>query len=298
MPSIRTWMPIGLALLAATSAGAAEMAIATLAEGEIRLLRGTTWYKVPPGARIEEGDILSLGERAQLQLELAGGTRASVAGAASLYVEPPPVKPRPGTPPQPAWFVRSGWLKVAAKAPGLTLRTTSADVALATGTVVMRTGPAMLDLFIEAGGARFESPGTPAGEVARDGKPDEFWTRSASGSLVSSTRPPKTFIDAMPRHYLDPLPSLAGRIKGRPPATAEREVSYEEAEPWLAGRDRAVFERRFASRLRDPVFRKAVLPDVARYPMWDRRLHPEKYAPPPPKPPPPPPPSPPKPPAP
>ena len=30
---------------------------------------------------------------------------------------------------------------------------------------------------------------------------------------------------------------------------------------------------------RDPVFRKAVAPTVARYPMWDRILNPEKYAP-------------------
>jgi hypothetical protein len=32
-------------------------------------------------------------------------------------------------------------------------------------------------------------------------------------------------------------------------------------------------------RLRDPVFRKAVAPHAARYPMWDRILNPEKYAP-------------------
>jgi len=43
-----------------------------------------------------------------------------------------------------------------------------------------------------------------------------------------------------------------------------------------------VFERRFASRLRDPAFRKAVEPNIARYPSWDRMLHPEKYAPKPP----------------
>ncbi len=74
---------------------------------------------------------------------------------------------------------------------------------------------------------------------------------------------------------------FASKFKTRPALVADREITYAEAEPWLAGRDRAVFERRFASRLRDPVFRRAVEPDVARYPTWDRRLHPEKYAPPP-----------------
>ena len=68
-------------------------------------------------------------------------------------------------------------------------------------------------------------------------------------------------------------------MKVRPTLVADHEITYAEAEPWLAGRDRAVFEKRFASRLRDPAFRSAVLPNVARYPSWDRQLHPEKYAP-------------------
>ena len=43
--------------------------------------------------------------------------------------------------------------------------------------------------------------------------------------------------------------------------------------------DRATFERRFVARLRDPAFRRAAEPDSARYPSWDRILHPEKYRP-------------------
>jgi hypothetical protein len=86
----------------------------------------------------------------------------------------------------------------------------------------------------------------------------------------------------MPRHFADALPALAPRIKSKPALVVDHEITYAEAEPWLAGRDRAAFERRFASRLRDPAFRKAVEPVVAHYPSWDRMLHPEKYAPKPP----------------
>ena len=78
---------------------------------------------------------------------------------------------------------------------------------------------------------------------------------------------------------VDPLPSLASRIKSKPALVADHDITFAEAEPWLAGKDRAVFEKRFVARLRDPVFRKAVAPTVARYPMWDRILNPEKYAP-------------------
>jgi hypothetical protein len=68
-------------------------------------------------------------------------------------------------------------------------------------------------------------------------------------------------------------------LKSKPAPVVDHEITYAEAEPWLAGRDRAAFEKRFASRLRDPVFRKAALPNLARYPAWDRMLNPEKYAP-------------------
>jgi hypothetical protein len=59
-------------------------------------------------------------------------------------------------------------------------------------------------------------------------------------------------------------------------------VTYAEAEPWLSGPDRVAFEKRFAVRLKDPAFRKAAEPGLARHPAWDRMLHPEKYAPKPP----------------
>jgi hypothetical protein len=68
-------------------------------------------------------------------------------------------------------------------------------------------------------------------------------------------------------------------IKSKPTLVVDHEITYAEAEPWLATRDRAVFEKRFAGRLRDPAFRSAAQPNLARYPMWDRMLNPEKYAP-------------------
>ena len=99
------------------------------------------------------------------------------------------------------------------------------------------------------------------------------------GLHTASQRAPKAFVDTLPRHFVDPLPTLAARIKSKPALVVDHEITYAEAEPWLAGRDRATFEKRFASRLRDPAFRAAVRPSLARYPTWDRMLNPEKYAP-------------------
>ena len=287
MASIRPWLLVGLVLLAGSSARGAEIAVATLVDGDARLLRATTCHKLVPGARLEDGDIVAAGDRAQVHLEFTAGSLVNLVGAGTLYLVPPPAKPKSPAG-APSLVVPSGWIKVAAKAPGVQVRVASAEVAIAAGAVVMRTDGTTLNIFIESGSARItELAPSGAGQAARDAKHDEYWSRSATGAFVPSTRPPRAFVEAMPRHFVDALPSFAGKFKTRPALVADREITYAEAEPWLAGRDRAVFERRFASRLRDPVFRRAVEPDVARYPTWDRRLHPEKYAPPPvPKPPP------------
>jgi len=256
--------------------------MASIVDGDARVLRGTTWHKLVPGARLEDGDIVSAGERAQVHLELNAGGLVNFVGTGTLYLVPPAGKAKS---PATMLVLPKGWLKIVVPPPGVQVRAAAADLTVATGAVVMRADGPVLDFFVESGSASIaELTASGADQATRNAKQDEYWSKSATGAFVPSTRPPRAFIDAIPRHYLDALPRFAAKFKNRPTLVAEREVSYAEAEPWLSGRDRPVFERRFSSRLRDPVFRKAVEPDVARYPSWDRRLHPEKFAPPPPKP--------------
>ena len=49
------------------------------------MLRGATWYKLAPGIALEDGDIVTVGPKQQVQLEFAGGIdrRASPARARS-----------------------------------------------------------------------------------------------------------------------------------------------------------------------------------------------------------------------
>ena len=83
----------------------------------------------------------------------------------------------------------------------------------------------------------------------------------------------------LPRNFLDALPSLAAGLKSKPPGAADHDITYAEAQPWLA-LDRAGFEKRFAVRLRDPAFRKAVEPWTSgAIPRGTAMLHPEKYQP-------------------
>jgi hypothetical protein len=261
-------------LLLCGAAAAAEVGVATLVDPGSRVLRGATWYKLVPGARLEEGDILDVADGAQAQIELSAGSTANVVGAGLLHI----VRAGAGAPATLALY--NAWAKVAAKTPGVRIQTPQAAVITADGTVVFRSGNSM---FVESGAARLIQLTASGSEgPGHDMKRGEHWSKSASGTYAMVPRAPKEFVEAMPRAYFDALPVLADRYKAKPTLVVERDITYAEAEPWLAGRDRAAFERRFASRLRDPAFRRAVEPYVARYPSWDRMLHPEKYAPKPP----------------
>ena len=130
------------------------------------------------------------------------GSIANLVGPGALYMVPPAAKVRPGGGTT-ALLVPGGWLKVAAKAPGVQVRAASSEVTIVTGAVVLQTDGAKLDIFVESGEARIAAL-APSGaeETARNAKHDEFWSKSASGTFVASTRPPKAFIDAMPRHQV------------------------------------------------------------------------------------------------
>jgi hypothetical protein len=225
--------------------------------------------------RVEEADIIEASDRAQAQIELATGTRTNLVGTGKIYLVPATAKGAPVVVAMPA-----GWLKVAARSPGIRIRTAQFDLVVGDGVLVVHGNGQAVEYFVESGSARLvELTANGADGAARDMKSGEFGSKSANAALATGPRVPKTFVEKMPRHFADALPVLADRIKAKPSLVVDREITYAEAEPWLAGRDRAVFEKRFASRLRDPAFRSAALPNLSRYPMWDRMLNPEKYAP-------------------
>ena len=269
----RAWLSLALLFVAANAAG--ETGIVTLVEGGARLLRGAAWYRLVAGTRVEEADIIEASDRSETQIELAAGSRTNLVGPGKIYLVPAGTKPTSTVVSVPA-----GWLKIAAKAPGVRIRTVPFDVVVGDGVLVVHANGPAVEFFVESGSARLiELTANGADGAARDLKSGEYASKSATGALATGQRAPKAFVDAIPRHFVDALPTLADRIKAKPTLVVDHEITYAEAEPWLAGRDRAVFEKRFASRLRDPAFRSAALPNLARYPLWDRMLNPEKYAP-------------------
>ena len=274
MKSWQAWLPLSLTLFS-VGAHAAELGAVTLLEGSAKLLRGATWYKVVTGARVEEADILDVAERGQAQIEFVGGGIVNLVGPGAIYLAPAKTKTTPI-----ALVVPGGWMKVVAKPPGMQLRAGSFNIAFADAIIVLNVTNTVVEFFVEHGEGRLvEILPNGADGPGHDIKRGEYWTRSVTGSISTQSRAPRIFVDKMPRHFVDPLHALAGRLKSPPTLVVDHDITFGEAEPWLAGRDRAVFERRFTSRLRDPAFRNAVMPNAARYPTWDRILNPEKYEP-------------------
>ena len=239
--------------------------------GGARVLRGATWYKLAPGIALEDGDIVSAGPKAQVQLESPAGTIGNLAGEATLLV----TVAKGGAPRADAG--RPAALKVAAKAPGVRVRTAAFEAEIADGIVGHARGRRCRRSLRRGGQrkARRMRAGTP-----RDAKRGEYWRKSGNAPFTSQPLAPKAFVDALPRNFLDPLPALAARIKSKPRAR-RRPRDHLRRSRAVACRPRP---RGVREALREPLARsrrsaRRSSRIVARYPSWDRMLHPEKYAP-------------------
>lgn len=270
-----------LLALWAAAACAAERGIYTVVDGDARVLRKTTWYRLEAGARAEAADIVDVGEHGQVQIELPRGAAISIMGPALAYVGDAATGDPKALPTSGLTLLR-GWLKAAntAKAPPLRLDLPGSALRIADGIVVVHCDPVHTEFFVESGRASVITAAARGREQVKEAGEGEFWHRSGDRAFENDDRPSQAFVVAMPRALRDPLPHLAGRFEAASPALpAGREVTFAEAEPWLAGPMRRIFARRFAPRLSDPAFRSAAA--AARpMPEWDRTLHPERYPPP------------------
>ena len=266
-----------------TSVHAADAGIVSIAEGSARLLRNTTWYKLVPGTRFREGDILVAKGAGQIQVELFAGGTFNLGAPGTLFAAAVPIVGDKLIG-MLDLALPDGWLKLVATAPNLEFRvqTDSTTLTATEAIVVMRAQPGAAELFVESGAATLTDAGT--GKVKApstiDLRAGGYVTQSGDLPLRFERRAPAAFVAAIPRYLIDPLPALAAKYKVMAvPLVAEQEVTYAEAQPWLAGPYRKQFLKRFQPRLKDRDFRAAVEAHIAHYPEWDRILHPEKYLP-------------------
>ncbi|HVO89163.1 MAG TPA: hypothetical protein VMV45_11520, partial [Casimicrobiaceae bacterium] len=252
-----------------SAAHATEIGIVTLADTGARFLRGVTWYKLAPGIRLEEGDIVEAPDKVQLQIEAPDATLGLI-GPGSFYAVPPSVK---GSPATPLLDAQGGWIKTATRAKrNLRIATPAAVFTQTEAVTVLHAEPAATALFVESGTARVtEIDGNGKEAASRDLRSGEFWSRAAAGRpAVAANRPASGFVSAMPRIFRDALPTLAARYKDRRVAPVpDRELTYGEARPWLLGPYRRDFLKRFQPRLSDNAFRAEVDAHASDHIEWD-----------------------------
>jgi len=271
-------MTFALALASMPARAADAAGVYSLVDGNVRALRGTTWFRLVAGTRVLEGDVIDVSDQAQIQLELKDGGTLNAQGPALMYaVAIPPVDGKPGAVAE--MIVQQGWLKAAAKGPRpLRVRMAMMTVTLGDAVVVASCDARHAELFVESGTANVAS--STGKEPPQSITAGEFVWRNDERQHTVTGRPPPAFLGALPRQFRDSLPALASRFPTAPQALVKiSEVSFAEAEPWLAGTTRKAFVRRLSPRLSDPAFRAAVAAHPAAFPEWDRMLHPEKYRP-------------------
>ena len=261
---------------ATTPIAGADAGLVTIVEGDARVLRGTTWLKLVVGAHAQDADLVEVADGAQVQVELPRGGALSVFGPASAYVAGAAAKDGASD-----WALTGGWVKAVAASGGtpIRLRTGLAVVDVAEG-IIVASVPPPVRLFVESGSARVVLPVAKGREAPpRELRAGEFWVRDGDAAPRIAPRVAHDFVAAMPRPLLDPLPMLAARHTGPAPVLrAQGEADFDDVEAWLGGPYRKAFVRRFTPRLADPAFRADVEKNIARFPEWDRVLHPEKFS--------------------
>jgi len=262
-------------LVAASVCLGADVGTATIVDGKARLLRGTSWYKLSEGAVIRDTDVVEAPEGAQVQLELADGGAVAMAGPGALYAAA--VTPRDAKQAASAeFFLTRGWAKLATKPneSRLRLRSPLGTIAVANAVAVVHVVPEGTEVFVESGSAKCVDPGKAEGAVAET-KAGEFCSRAAGKAFSISGRAPSAFVNALPRQFMDPLPTRAAKFKNSTlEPTVDREATLAEIQVWLNGPYRAAFLKRFEPRLADPSFQTAVSGNVKAYPEWNTAAQP------------------------
>jgi hypothetical protein len=277
-PSMKTtWLSGCCLFLASALCYGADVGVVTILDGNVRLLRGVTWYKLVEGARVQDGDVIDAADRAQVQLELVAGTILNFAGPADVFAVS--AGSREGKQPAPAeMYLTNGWLKLAVKAPSAALRVRSpaGTIVASDAITVMHAETDAIEAFVERGSAKLIEPGKGGTDgTVHEVKGGDFAIRAADRPFATAGAAPQKFVAAMPRHFRDPLPARAAQYQvARVQLVADRPISYAEAEPWLTGPYRRVFVKRFQPRLGDPEFRGPVMAKLQAYPEWQAALAP------------------------
>ena len=209
---------------------------------------------------------------------MSQGVVADLGPQSRVIVMPGLDKRRPA-----ALYAISGWLKLSSTpgkdAPTVVLSTEFLELMNIPGSVVLHLNGKNAEVFAESGTAtvaeRRRDPTTEPIVL----KAGSFFARTGNEKALVTPRPPASFIQGVPRSFLDPAPLLAPVFSARPePALkALGDLTYAQATPWL-GAESAVgvfLVTQWKTGLNKDL-RSGLADNIKRHPEWRRVLFPEK----------------------
>jgi hypothetical protein len=276
----------GFAALPLAVLAAEPPAIVTLLEGGGALLRGTSRYALAEGVRLQAGDIIEIGDKGFAQLEFADGAALSLGPRTRFYAGALAARGSKGAISE--FYVMQGWSKFANGKSAAPSRYTTPlfGVGTSDATAVLQVGDGEGAIFVEAGEVRIAEGFAKAAPTSPTRlKGGEFYARKADQKASVQPRPAASFVAAMPKPYMDNLPTRVAKYKDRevnPRVTGE--LAYADVEMWLKAPPeiRRPIMQRFVPKAHDPAFRQALVANLRFHPEWDPILFPEKYKPKPP----------------
>ena len=254
--------------------------VVTLLEGAAVLTRGVARHTFAEGVRLQSGDILEIADKGLCEMEFGEGAAFALGpGSRALALSLPRAKPVPGD-----FYLVHGVAKLSRTKPATRVRVVTPLFALHTGegTSVLLVQGGEASVFVESGEVRVSAPAAGGPEAGQRLKSGDFYTVKAGQKGVVAGRPSPAFVNALPKVFLDPLPSRMARFKDRPVQPRPlHAASYAEVETWLKAPPaiRRPMVARFQSRAGDPAFRAALVENLKFHPEWDPILFPEKYLP-------------------
>ncbi|MCK9685630.1 hypothetical protein [Scleromatobacter humisilvae] len=273
MPSnrLRHFLAALLAGCALAAAAAPRAPLVTMLDGDATLLRDGARFALAEGVRLQAGDLLATGPNTRLlRIEFAGGLGLAFGPGSRAMITPDLGNDMRG-----GVYLLSGWVKLAAPA-GVSgaVRSRVADTDTTAGTLILSVQPDAAEAFAETGPSRVQprAPDAPAQAL----KSGEMLTLPTGGKPVLAKGASPAFVQAMPRTFMDSLPSRLDKFSADVPPRKLGDMSYADAQPWIDAEPplRRVFAERWRRLAAVPQFRSGLVEGLKSHPEWTPILYP------------------------
>lgn len=263
-----------------------RVALITMLDGDATVIHASEGHAVArftaaQGAALDAEDIVQTSAKTSLlRLEFDDGSVLDLGPSSRVLLRPVWSSPRDKAA---TAYLLEGWAKVAvpdkpAPAALTPLATVPLDVMNTGRDVVVRVQGQSFDAFAESGDASLLVRGKDGKATAIKLTHGQYLTPASQGATETLPRPSPGFIQAVPRAFMDTLPTRAAIFKGKEVSLAPAgRLSYAELAPWLNAepRVRARLAVTWKALAQDEALRGGLISQLALHPEWRRVLYPE-----------------------